>query len=424
MLNKTIGPLPQLRLRIGIAVLAILACLLLIVVSARTGFSRLVGKYALLTYSIPAANEAVSLAPSDPEAHRTLATVFSHLRLFDGAKNELETATSLRPNDDYLWLELGNVKDELGDTEGALAAFNEAVRFAPYYAHTRWQRGNLLLRMGHYPEAFADLRQAALSNRDFLPNLIDLAWGLSRGDVKATEQLVQLNDDRARIALARFLARHGQAREAVDQFHLAAASATEENKLDLQRQLIDAKAFKEAFELRSGPTNAGNETTAVFYDGGFEGPLSFDEVVFGWRIPREQTGVSISLDATQPQSGAKSLRIQFNGNSNPSASLISQTVLVKPQHHYRINFAVRTQDVVTGALPLISISDAVSGQLLGSSPAFPQASNSWQVLSFEFATLELTNAAILSLQRNRCSSDPCPIFGLVWLDSFSIGELK
>jgi len=232
---------------------------------------------------------------------------------------------------------------------------------------------------------------------------------------------VQLNDDRARIALARFLARHGQAREAVDQFHLAAASVTEENKLDLQRQLIDAKAFKEAFELRSGPTN---ETTAVFYDGGFEGPLSFDEVVFGWRIPREQTGVSISLDATQPQSGAKSLRIQFNGNSNPSASLISQTVLVKPEHRYRINFAVRTQDVVTGALPLISISDAVSGQLLGSSPAFPQASNSWQILSFEFATLEQTNAVILSLQRNRCSSDPCPIFGLVWLDSFSIEELK
>lgn len=423
MSNK-IGPLPQLPLRLGIAALAILVCLLLILVSARTGFSRLLAKYAMLTDSIPAANQAVNLAPSDAEAHRALATVFSHLRLFDGAKNELETATSLRPNDDYLWLELGNVKDELGDTQGAIAAFNEAVRFAPYYAHTRWQRGNLLLRMGRYPEAFADLRQAALSNRDFVPNLIDLAWGLSRGDVKTTEQLVQLNDDRARRALARFLAKHGQTREAVDQFRLAAASATEENKLDFQRQLIDAKAFKEAFELRTGATIAGNETTAVVYDGGFEGPLSFDEVVFGWRIPREQDSVSISLDATQPQSGAKSLRIQFNGNSNPSAALISQTVLVKTQQRYRINFAVRTQDMVTGGLPLISTIDAVSGQMLGRSAAFPQSSNSWQTLSFEFATLEKTSAVILSLQRTSCSSDPCPVFGFAWLDSFSIGELK
>ena len=162
----------------------------------------------------------------------------------------------------------------------------------------------------------------------------------------------------------------------------------------------------------------------VDVDGGFEGPLSFDEGVFGWRIPREQNGVSISLDATQPQSGAKSLRIQFNGNSNPSAALISQTVLVKPLSRYRINFAVRTQDVVTGSLPLISTSDAVSGQLLGSSAAFPQATTPWQTLSFEFATLEKTSAVILSLQRNSCSSDPCPVFGSVWLDSFSIGELK
>jgi tetratricopeptide (TPR) repeat protein len=377
----------------------------------------------MLTDSIPAANEAVSLAPSDPEGHRALAAVFNHLRLFDGAKNELETATSLRPNDDYLWLELGNVKDELGDTKGALDAFNEAVRFAPYYAHTHWQRGNLLLRMGRYPEAFADLRQAAHSNRDFLPNLIDLAWGLSRSDIKATEQLVQINDNRARITLARFLARQGRAREAVDQFNLAAASASEENKLDLQRQLIDAKAFKEAFELWRGPTDAGNERTTIVYDGGFEGPLSFDEVVFGWRVPREQEGVSISLDGTQPHSGAKSLRIQFNGISNPGASLISQTVVVKPQQRYRISFAVRTKDVVTGGLPSIYIRDAVSGQLLGNSIGFPQATTSWQVLSFEFTTLEKTDAVILTLQRKSCNSNPCPVFGFVWLDSFSVVEL-
>ena len=423
MPNTTTDPLPQPPLRLMIAGLAILFSLLLIVVSARVGFSRLLGKYAMLTDSIPAANEAVSLAPSDPEAHRALAAVFNHLRLFDGAKNELETATSLRPNDDYLWLELGNVKDELGDTKGALDAFNEAVRFAPYYAHTNWQRGNLLLRMGRYPEAFADLRQAALSNRDFLPNLIDLAWGLSRGDIKATEQLVQINDNRARITLARFLARQGRAREAVDQFNLAAASASEENRLDLQRQLIDARAFKEAFELWRGSTEAGNERTTIVYDGGFEGPLSFDEVVFGWRVPREQEGVSISLDGTQPHSGAHSLRIQFNGNSNPSASLISQTVVVEPQQRYRISFAVRTKDVVTGGLPSIYIRDAVSGQLLGSSIGFPQTTTSWQVLSFEFTTLEKTDAVILSLQRKSCNSNPCPVFGFVWLDSFSVVEL-
>ena len=75
-----------------------------------------------------------------------------------------------------MWIELGNTREELGDNEGALAALDRAVRSAPYYAHPHWQRGNLLLRLGRYDEAFADLRQAAASNRKYFPNLMELAW--------------------------------------------------------------------------------------------------------------------------------------------------------------------------------------------------------------------------------------------------------
>jgi hypothetical protein len=276
--------------------------------------------------------------------------------------------------------------------------------------------------MGQYEQALADLRQAALSNRDFLPNFIDLAWGLSRGDAKATEQLLQVNDDRTRITYARFLARHGKGQEALQQFRMTQASVFEENKVDFLRQLIDTKAFKEAFDLWQGP-GAGNAMPAVVYDGGFEGPLSFDDVIFGWRLLGGQDSVSISLDATQQHSGAKSLRLQFNGNSNPSVPLLSQLIAVKPQQLYRVSFAVSTKDIVTGGLPLVTISDAAGGQLLGRSSSFPQATSSWQLLNFEFTTSAKTDAVILSLQRNNCTSAPCPIFGLVWLDSFSIVEV-
>lgn len=414
----------SLAVRLLGAALAVAACVFLILTSARTGFARLLEKYAMLTYSLPAANQATRLARSDADAHRVRAAVLSHLKLIEEAENELEQATSLRPKDDYLWLELGNARDEIGDTQGALAAFNEAVRFAPYYAHTRWQRGNLLLRMGHYEQAIADLRQASLSNSNFLPNFMDLAWGLSRGDAKATEQLLQINDDRTRLTYARFLARHGKAQEAVEQFRLAQASALEETRMDFLRQLIDAKAFREAFNLWKGPVGGSNKTMSVVYDGGFEGQLSLDEEMFGWRLLREQEGVTISLDATQQHSGTKSLRIQFNGNSNPNVPLLSQLILVKPQQRYRVNFAASTKDIVTGGLPFISIKDAGAGQLLGRSSSFPQATHPWQVLSFDFTTSPTTDALILSLQRNNCTSAPCPIFGFVWLDSFSIQELS
>src|SRR5215813_6886018 len=147
-------------------------CLLLMQAAARIGFSRLLTRYAVVTNSLPAADQAVELTPSDPDAHRARATVLNRLQRTAEAEASLTTATNLRPNDDLLWLELGSTREELGNTEGALAAFNQAVRCAPYYAHTHWQRGNLLLRMGRYDVAFADLRQATASNNKLLPNLI------------------------------------------------------------------------------------------------------------------------------------------------------------------------------------------------------------------------------------------------------------
>jgi len=424
MRNRSSGFLSLLPVRLVIAGVAILCCCFLILNSAKTGYAKLLARYAVVTTSLPAANEAARLSPSDPEVQRNLAAVLSNLKLFSDAKNAQELATSLRPKDDYLWLELGLLKDELEDSEGALAAFTQAVRFAPYYGHTHWQRGNLLLRMGRYQEALADLRQAANSNRDYLPNLIDLAWTLSRRDPKMTVQLVEINDDRARIAFARFLARHGKAAEALEQYRLAAASVSEENQRDLMRQLIAARAFREAFEIWTRSVGVSSDGVPVVYDGGFEGPLSLDEVGFGWRVPRESEGISMSLDATQQQTGAKSLRLQFDGNSTPGRLLLSQTIVVKAQQRYRVSFAVRTKDIVTGGLPMITSSDATSGQLLGKSANFPQATSEWHVLSFEFTTLPKTDAVILSLQRNNCSSAPCPIFGFVWLDSFSIEEVK
>ena len=77
---------------------------------------------------MPAANEAVNLTPKDPEVYRVRARLSSQLHQPDSAKLDLERAVSLRPKDDYLWLELGNLRDELDDTAGAQVAFDQAVK--------------------------------------------------------------------------------------------------------------------------------------------------------------------------------------------------------------------------------------------------------------------------------------------------------
>ena len=139
--------------------------------------------------SLAAAEAAIRLEPSDPEAAFARGSLLKLSGQSAQSLAEFERAVSLRPRDYYLWLELGLVRDELGDTQGALSSLNEAVRLAEYYAQPRWQRGNFFLRIRRYDEGFTDLRRAAENNPALLPNLIDLAWGLSKGDARLAEAI-------------------------------------------------------------------------------------------------------------------------------------------------------------------------------------------------------------------------------------------
>ncbi|HEV8371339.1 MAG TPA: hypothetical protein VGQ39_25570 [Pyrinomonadaceae bacterium] len=406
--------------RIAISLLGICGCLLIILVSVPIGVSRMLGRYGMLARSIQVAAQAVRLAPSDADAHRALATAFQNTGMHQEAREQLEIAISLRPNDDYLWLELGSVRDELGDSDGALRAFDQAVANAPYYAHTHWQRGNLRLRLGHYDEAFGELREAARSNRTFTPNLIDLAWSLSRGDVKLTERLAGIESTDSRIAFARLLAKRGKGKETVEQFRLSANHSSEEFRRELVMELIAKHEYEAAFEIWKR-TDTG---TSQIYDGGFENTINFGEIGFGWQVPRDRSTIEVSQDTAEKDSGTRSLRITFGGDSPAAESIMSQTVIIKPQQKYRISFAVRTKDIVTGGPPSVSVIDAASEVRLAETRTLMQSEGTWQEHGLEFTTPPNCPAIVLRLARTACDSTPCPIFGLLWLDSFSIEELK
>src|SRR5215217_7553215 len=286
-------------MRVALSIIGIVCCLFLIQASARFGVSRMFVRYALTTNSIPAADAAIEFGPSDPEAHRASATVFNRLQNPDEAAKSLEAAVSLRYRDDYLWIELGSTREELGDTQGALAALDQAVRWAPHYAHTRWQRGNLLLRMGRANDAFSELRSAAVANPSYAPNLIDLAWGISRNDLKTTKALLNIKDDNDRLALIRYLARKGKGKEVIDEVHLLTDPRSVENKNELARLLFDAQAFSESFALLH-PAEAFHERLLLNSD--FEDPLVLNESGFHWIIAPEHKQ-RLAIDVSEKLSG-------------------------------------------------------------------------------------------------------------------------
>lgn len=377
--------------------------------------SRIFTRSALATNSIDVADTAVRLTPSDPEAHRTRAAIFTRLQNPADAAKSLETALALRYRDDYLWIELGNTREELGDTQDALAAMDQAVRWAPHYAHTHWQRGNLLLRMGRANEAFDELRLAAAANPRYAPNLFDLAWGISRNDLRTTEALLDIKDDNERLAFIYYLARNGRGSEVLDQVHLVKLELAVSTRIELGLLLFDAKAFDASFELM-------HASKPPFIDGGFEGELLVNQKGFGWILtPDPKT--RLTVDIAEKLSGNQSLSINFDGAWPPRTPL-SQTFIVNPNKSYRISFAVKTKDLVTGGPPLISVNDASTDQLLGKSENFPTATTPWTKLKVNFNTLPTSQAAVIRLQRNNCDSSPCPIFGTLWLDEFYIEQTE
>ena len=406
--------------RLLIALIAVGACVSVIWCTSRVALSRVMARYAIKVGSIGAANQAVTYANSDAEAHLLSASLLKASGALSESIPEFEQAAALRPRDYYHWLELGMARDENEDQPGALAAFNESVRFAPFYGQPLWQRGNLLLRMGRYDEGFRDLRAAVASNPDFTPAFIDLCFNISRADSKLTEELVQPTTPAIHMAFAKYLAQHNKPTEALEHLKLA-GTISEEDRKEIIAVLISNKAFAEAFQIWNKSDRTSEDRV---YDGGFEGPLSIGETGFAWRIRREIKGINLS-HATNAQSGTRSLQIEFAGESDPAVPIVSQLIIVQPNTKYQISFAAQTKEIVSGGLPYATVTDAIEdGRRLGQSIPFSNTTTSWQPAVFQFTTGYRTTAVILNFERQPCSSQPCPAFGTLWLDSIGIQAVK
>ena len=417
------------KLLTALASLAMLsACALAAACAWRAGAARLLAKYAGDSLSGETARAAARMSPEDAETHSALGLVLYNLKGSRGAVEEFERSAALRPRDYFLWLQLGRARDEAGDAAGAVAALREAMRLAPFYSEPRWQYGNVLYRRGRFDEAFAEMRRASESNPSLYPAFADIAWGTYRGDARAVEAVASPRTGAERLALARLFARKGSADEALALFRAAGTVDAADRKTFL-RELLNARQFRAAYEVWAGGQGLGGVEAGAglgrFTEPGFEGRVNTSEAGFGWRQERQLEGVTLSLDPQAPNSGARSLLIEWGGHANPGVSVISQLVLVEPGARYRLSFYARTEGVKTGGPPFVVVSDASApeSRALAQSKTLPQGTSGWQEYEAEFVSPPKTEAVLVSLLRQPCDASPCPMFGRVWLDDFSIRKL-
>lgn len=385
--------------------------------SARSGYASLLTRKVDSVNDLPGVTTAARLSPGDPRAQVFLGALLEAGADRAAALPHYQTAVALRPDDYLLRLQLARGQELAGDTKAAIDSATVAVTLAPFYAQPHWQLGNILVRAGRHDDGFSELRLAGASDPKLLPAIVDLAWQLSGGKVEYVLAATQPHTPDAYRALANYFKKHDEVSAAIDMLE-AGGAATAPERRGYVAELIAAGRFVAARRLWGHPIDP--DEGARLFDAGFEDEIDLDEPGFSWRANNADPGLALSLDNANPKEGRASLRVDFNGAANAGAAVLSQLVLVSPKANYRLTFAVRAENLVSGGLPNIAVVDASNNQLLGQTGALPQTTSGWQDTSIAFTTGAAATAVRISLVRQPCPASQCPIFGKLWLDDFRL----
>jgi len=368
---------------------------------------------------------ATRWAPGDPFAHWTLGALeekeFSANNLA-ATVHEYEIAVTLSPNDYRYWMELGRGLEAAGDNAGGERALGRAVELAPAYSLPRWYFGNLLLREGKVDEAFRQLARAGETNPEIRLQVFNLAGQVFGDDVEAIAKAA-CPSAAVRIQLAINLAGRQKFAEAMRVWS-GTQNRNNERELaeELKKQLIATKQFQAALVvMRDIEPDAGKlPVPEQFINGGFEaGSTLTSSDSFGWSIT-SRSQAQIAIDS-QAHSGGNSLRIVFRAPTKLETIPVSQAIVVEPDTQYHFECYARTNDLITGSPPLITILSAADNATLASSPPMQTGTNDWQQISLDFKTKPKSDGVIVKLSRQPCSeAQVCPIFGTVWYDDFKL----
>ncbi len=411
---------------------ALVIVVVLILVAAFYGAEWQLGQALAESFSPNAENSrqtalaAVSLAPRNSLAYSTSAKVQQGRTLpeiLEKAGSDDENAVRYAPADYRYWLELGRTREQAGDREAAEAAMRRAVEIAPAYAYPRWMLGNVLLRENKKEEALEEFKRVAATHSVLRQQVFYLVWETSDGNA---DELKRLFGDTpvVRAALAVFYAGKNLPNESVQMWQSLSPDDKEENREAGKNALrINYEKFNaQAATVFASDLGFEDAKIGQITNGGFEQKIAESSaVIFGWHIDQIKN-VGLSLDTRQPFEGKLSLKMNFNGFSEPTLQAVPQFVAVESGARYRLSCAVRTADLKSAGTPVLEVADMKTLKTLGASQPFPTGTSDWQNMTVEFTVPPDSQSIWVRTTRAFCGAN-CPIVGAVWYDDFKLERL-
>lgn len=364
------------------------------------------------------------LAPDDPQTRYAAGVVFDRtLEPADADRSleEFKAAAANSPNNFLLWLALAKARGRQGDTDGELAAAEQALKLAPNYASVHWAFGNVLFRRGD-DGAMQYIKRAAETDKQFRVPAVDLLMLRSNGDVESVR--AGLGGSAAILAaICQNLVRAQKFDEAQslwesidleERHHTLAEQAN-----SMAAAAMNARRYGFALLLyKDGGQLAGS--VGSIHDGGFESGVKIRSAgAFEWQIA-DGSEPQIAVSNSTRRSGDNSLLFQFNTMESSAFRRVAQTVAVEPGSSMIFTAFYRSELKTASTLRFV-VADAASGAVLGTTENFAAIAD-WKPVSVKFSVPAGSDGIIVSLARADCPSSVCPISGRVWIDDISLNK--
>ncbi|MFM6753217.1 MAG: tetratricopeptide repeat-containing serine protease family protein, partial [Dolichospermum sp.] len=180
-----------------------------------------------LDKALVAINAAIRLEPNNPNLYNQKYGVLSNLKKYKEAAAAINKAIELSPRAAF-YNNRGNVRSELGDKQGAIDDFNQAIKINPNYANAYYNRGIVRNELGDKQGAISDFNQVIKINPNYAyayynRGIVRKEVGEKHGAIEDSHQAIQIIPNYGFASYVRGIVRNdlGDKQGAIDDFNQA-----------------------------------------------------------------------------------------------------------------------------------------------------------------------------------------------------------
>ena len=340
-----------------------------------------------------------------------------------------QKATEVNSRSDIYWMDLAGAYEMLGETSRAREAYEKAKLDHPVSAEVPWRYGSFLLRQDDTAKAFAEFRVALMRDPKLEASAVAQSWKAGASASQILNEILPAQSRSYLVALNFFLSQRQDAAALLiwsrlldlkQPFEIQQAVPLVNDLIAQDRAEEARRVWQQALTATHWPVDASGDSSVLF-NGGFEHDLVNGG--FDWQEMPVQ-GASFDIDTDVAHSGARSLRINFNGSVNQDFSQLVQWVAVEPRRRFRFAAYLRTEGISTDSGVRFLVYDPHHPTMPQTLTAGLTGTHPWSLVDVELTTGPETRVLAVVLRRVPSRKFDNKLQGTVWVDDVSLTSLE